>query len=123
VVRDFVARGSDSRTMPGTRLHDSRFTIHDSPFTIHEPRITIHLHHFHHLHQRGSPARQTPDGAPPTRTVYFSSLAPEDRLEITLTSGKNIEMTMKPTTNPRPTIMIGSKAAVKEASVASTSAS
>jgi hypothetical protein len=54
---------------------------------------------------------------------FVSSLAPEDRLEITLTNGKNIEMTMKPTTNPRPTIMIGSKAAVNEASVASTSAS
>lgn len=54
---------------------------------------------------------------------YLSSASPEDSFEITSTSGRKHETTMNPTMNPRPTIMIGSMAAVNEASVASTSLS
>ena len=51
----------------------------------------------------------------------YSSPPPAERLSMTLTSGRNIAMTMKPTTKPRKTMRIGSKAAVSEARVASTS--
>lgn len=54
---------------------------------------------------------------------YAPPPSPADRDSMTFANGKNIEMTMNPTMNPSMTIMIGSRAAVSEASVASISAS
>lgn len=57
---------------------------------------------------------------PPTQSPVYDE-PPAVNSEMIDANGRNIEMTMKPTMTPIMTIMIGSSAAVSEASVASIS--
>src|SRR5687768_5360493 len=82
-------------------------------------RGVLHLrtHHTGNCSSRRPPRESGPstgevDGPRVIAPSLYSSPPPEDSFEITSTSGKKHATTMKPTTKPRLTIMIGSMAAV-----------